>query len=105
MFVSVMSRRTAITDGAQWRERLHRGLARIRGPLEKYPGFQGVDYFWGAANDGQMLEVSRWSSRTEFEACLEGGGYATAATFLDAMLPTAPYPNGNWVRQDWEQVA
>ncbi len=100
-----MTRRTAITDKNQWRQRLQAGLPRIKAVFDKHGGFDGVEYFWGAANDGSMAEVTRWRSRADFEAALKDGALATAATYLDAFVPTAAYPNGNWVRQDFEQVA
>ncbi len=104
LFISVMTRRTAVADKAQWQERLKRALPRVTAAMGRYAGFSGVEYLWAASNDGAMAEVTRWSSRANYEAYLKGGGAATAATTLDAFLPTAAYPNGNWLRQSYEQV-
>jgi hypothetical protein len=45
-----------------------------------------------------MVETTTWRTETDCRAFLRGGTAAMAATWLDAFLPTAPYPNGNWVR-------
>ncbi len=99
-----MNRRTAIADKAQWSERLKRSLPRIEATMKRSPGFVSVEYLWAQSNDGSMAEISLWGSRAEYEGYLASGGAATAATFLDAALPTAPYPNGNWVRDTYEAV-
>ncbi len=50
-----MTRKTPVADETQWRKHLQRSLARIRSAMDKFDGFEGVDYFWGAANDGSTM--------------------------------------------------
>jgi heme-degrading monooxygenase HmoA len=97
-----MTRRTAIKDRAQWEESLRRALPRLEALMRRAAGFESVHYLFGVEGDGSMAEVTRWRSRAEYDAYLRNGLAATAATILDAALPTAPYPDGNWARQSFE---
>jgi hypothetical protein len=47
---------------------------------------------------GAMVEVTAWESEDDVRRYLREGGAAMAATILDAFFPTAPYPDGTWVR-------
>ena len=55
-------------------------------------------------DDGRMAEVTRWASADDCRAYLRNGAAAMAATMLDAFFPTAPFPDGNWVRENIEQA-
>ena len=53
-------------------------------------------------DDGGMVQVTQWQSMDDCRAYLRNGGAAMAATILDGFFPTAPFPNGNWVRETVE---
>lgn len=100
MIVSVLKRKTAIADRAEWDKRAERLLQRLRPYLERQPGFTGVELELG--DGGDMTESTSWQSIEDCERYVRGGAAAMAATMSDALLPTAPYPNGNWVRETRE---
>jgi hypothetical protein len=50
-----------------------------------------------------MVEITAWRTMDDCRAFLRNGAAAMAATWLDAFLPTAPYPNGTWQRETAEQ--
>ncbi len=100
MIVSELNRKTAITDPDEWDQRAGRLLERLRPFLERQPGFLGVEL--SRDEDGRMTEATRWQSLEDCQHYIRGGGAATAATISDALLPTAPYPNGNWLRETRE---
>lgn len=95
MIQSRLERKTAIKSREEWEKRLDRLKPVIMPILEKQPGFQGVEFEW---NDDGIVETTSWASDDDHRAYLRGGGAATVATFSDQQLPTAPYPDGNWVR-------
>ena len=100
MIVSVLSRKTAIVDREEWEKRAERLLERLRPLLERQPGFAGIELL--ATDGGAMTETTRWQSMDDCQRYVRGGGAATAATISDAFLPTAPYPNGTWLRETRE---
>ncbi len=101
MIVSVLSRRTAIADPDEWDRRAARLLERLRPFLERQPGFAGIDLQRG--DDGALRETTRWLTLEDCQRYVREGAAATAATISDALLPTAPYPNGAWVRETHEE--
>ena len=101
MIVSTLSRKTAIVDQEQREQRAARLLERLRPLLERQRGFAGIDLQRG--DDGQLIEQTRWQSVEDCQRYIRGGGAATAATISDALLPTAPYPNGAWLRETREE--
>jgi heme-degrading monooxygenase HmoA len=96
MVTSVLKRKTAITDAAEFDKRAERYLSRVRPYLEKQAGFQGVEL---VREDGGLVETTRWASMEDWRRYVRDGAAATVATMADAALPTAPYPNGTWVRE------
>ncbi len=100
MIVSVLRRKTAIADPDEWDRRAARLLERLRPFLERQPGFLGVEL--SRHDDGSMTEETRWQSMGDCQQYVRDGGAATAATISDALLPTAPYPNGAWARETRE---
>ncbi|OGO50877.1 MAG: hypothetical protein A2148_07955 [Chloroflexi bacterium RBG_16_68_14] len=100
MIVSVLSRKTAITDPDEWDRRAGRLLERLRPLLERQPGFLGIELSHGEGDS--MTEVTRWRSLADCQHYVRDGAAATAATISDALLPTAPYPNGAWTRETRE---
>ena len=102
MVVSFLRRRTSITDREQWRSRVEALLPRLRPVLERQPGFLSVQHLWAADGIGDMVEVTIWESAGACRDYVRGGGAALAATISDAVLPTADYPHGAWVRETYE---
>jgi heme-degrading monooxygenase HmoA len=103
MIVSVLRRTTAIADHEEWERRKSRLLDRLQPLLERQPGFAGVQLDRG--DGGSMSETTSWQSMEDCRRYLRGGGAATVATISDAFLPTAPYPNGAWLRETTEDPA
>ena len=101
MIVSVLSRKTAISDAEEWDRRAARLLERLRPLLERQPGFAGIEL--SRRERGELTEVTRWRSLADCQRYVRKGAAATAATISDALLPTAPYPNGAWVRETQEE--
>lgn len=101
MVISVLRRNTAIADAEEWDTRAQRLLERLRPHLERQPGFVDVELARGER--GALTEKTRWQSMDDCRRYVRGGAAATAATIADAILPTAPYPNGNWVRETLEE--
>lgn len=97
MVVSILMRRTAIADPEEWDKRAARLLERLRPFLERQPGFEGVDLVRDDA--GALTETTRWASEDDCRRYVREGAAAMAATISDGFLPTAPYPNGNWLRE------
>ena len=101
MIVSKLTRKTAIVDAAEWDKRAARMLERVRPFLERQPGFAGIDLRRGER--GELTEETRWHSPDDCRRYVRGGAAATVATMADALLPTAPYPNGAWLRETVEE--
>lgn len=101
MIVSTLTRHTAITDAAEWERRASRLLERVRPVLERQPGFAGVEV--RRDERGRLVETTRWQSWEDCQRYVREGGAAMVATIADAILPTAPYPNGTWVRESREE--
>lgn len=100
MVVSTLTRKTAIRDAEEWDKRAARLLERLRPFLERQPGFAGLDLSRGEG--GALTEVTRWQSNEDCRRYVREGAAAMAATMSDALLPTAPYPNGAWLRETSE---
>ena len=101
MVISVLSRKTAIRDPEEWQKRQDRLVQRLRPLLARQQGF--VDVAVEAASDGALRETTRWQTADDCRRYVREGGAAMAATIADAILPTAPYPNGAWVRETREE--
>jgi heme-degrading monooxygenase HmoA len=102
--ISIVTRKTSVSERAQWQSRLDRVLPEITAVLKGEPGFVDVRYLWGAEDDGTMGQVTRWESLEDCWRYVRGGGAATAALHEDRALPTAPFPDGAWVRRTFEVV-
>ncbi len=98
MIASTLTRSTTVTSQDDWDKRLSLLLPRLQPLLEQQPGF--VSHEMRREGDaGRMVEVTTWRTGDDCRAYLRGGGAAMAATMLDALFPTAAFPNGNWVRE------
>lgn len=103
MFVSTLRRKTIVTDAGEFAKRKDALAARLKPLLERQPGFAGYEMHRDG-DIGGMTQVTRWATADDCRAYLRNGGAAMAATILDAFFPTAPFPNGNWVRENVEQA-
>lgn len=101
MIVSVLKRKTAIADAEEWDKRAARLLERVRPLLERQGGFAGIELRRG--DRGELTEETRWQSMDDCRRYVREGGAASVATIADALLPTAPYPNGRWLREQREE--
>ncbi len=98
MTTSTLRRRTTVTDAAEFEKRKSALLAKLLPYLQNQRGFASHDLS-RAGDAGDMIETTSWASDDDCRAYLRGGAAAMSATWLDAYLPTAPFPNGNWVRE------
>jgi len=101
MILSVVMRRTAITNKDQWQERLQRVLPQIKEILQEQPGFVSVRYLWGVDGDGDMSSITAWRSTEDCRNYVRGGAAALVATLEDRFLPTAAHPYGTWWRKNY----
>ncbi|MDP3768465.1 MAG: hypothetical protein Q8S13_10660 [Dehalococcoidia bacterium] len=101
MIVSLLRRQTAIVDREECERRAARLLERLRPLLDRQPGFAGIELVRGEG--AQLEESTRWRSLEDCRRYVRGGAAATAATISDALLPTAPYPNGAWLRETYDE--
>jgi hypothetical protein len=101
MVTSTLRRMTTVRDADEWQKREQALLGRLLPYLQRQPGF--VSHEVRREDEaGGMTEVTRWQTMDDCRAYLRNGAAAMAATWLDAFFPTAPYPNGNWVRETTE---
>ena len=97
MIVATLTRTSVVTDAGEFEKRRAALLARLFPYLQRQPGF--VAHELRADGDtGGMIETTNWRTEADCRAFLREGAAAMAATWLDAFFPTAPYPNGNWLR-------
>jgi heme-degrading monooxygenase HmoA len=102
VIVSIVTRKTSVGDREQWRQRLEGVLPALKAVLEAEAGFLGVEYLWGAENDGLMAQITRWQTLEDCQRYVRGGAAATVALQEDRAIPTAPHPDGAWVRRTFE---
>lgn len=102
MVISIVTRKTSIADRQQWRTRLDGALASITAVLESQSGFVGVEYLWGAQDDGLIAQVTRWRTLDDCQRYVRNGAAATVAMHEERALPSAPQPDGAWVRRTFE---
>lgn len=102
MIVSILLRKTRITDRGEWEKRLRDVLPRIRETIEAEEGFVSLQYAWGEEGDGAMMQTTVWKTLDDCRRYVREGCAATVATIEDAALPTAPHPDGAWVRKTFE---
>ncbi len=97
MILATLTRTTVVTQDEEFEKRRGALLVRLLPYLERQAGF--VSHELRRDGDvGGMIETTTWRSEADCRAFLRGGAAAMAATWLDGFFPTAPYPNGNWVR-------
>lgn len=103
MTVATLTRTTVVTQAEEFEKRRDALLARLLPYLQQQPGFVAHELRRNG-DAGGMIETTTWRNEADCRAFLRGGAAAMAATWLDAFFPTAPYPNGNWVRTTAEPV-
>jgi len=101
MVISILTRHTRITDRAIWEASLGTVLPKIRDIMQAQPGFVSVQYLWGADEPGRFAQITTWDSEEQCRSYIREGAAATVATIEDGAVPTASYPNGNWLRQNF----
>ena len=104
MVVSILTRKTRIRDRAQWETALGTVLPKIRELLASESGFVSVEYAWGTEDDGEFAQITTWKTLGDCRGYVRGGGAATVATIEDSAVPTAPHPDGSWVRKTFETI-
>ena len=104
MVISIVTRKTSVKDRAQWQSRLEAALPAILAVLKAEAGFAGVEYLWGAQDDGVMGQVTRWQTLEDCLRYVRGGSAAMVALLEDRSIPTASYPDGAWQRRTFEVV-
>jgi hypothetical protein len=105
MIVSVLTRKTRIKDREVWRGALETVAGRIGDVLKAESGFVSVEYLWDVDENGAFAQITKWDSPQACTDYIRDGGAATVATIEEAAIPTAPYPDGAWVRRNFEAVA
>ncbi|HEU4759287.1 MAG TPA: hypothetical protein VFT91_04820 [Dehalococcoidia bacterium] len=104
MVISIVMRKTAVKDRGQWESRLGEAMPALRRVLDQQPGFVSVQYLWGAEDDGETAQITTWETLDDCRRYVREGGAATVAAYEDRALPTAPHPDGAWLRKTFEIV-
>ena len=102
MVVSILRRKSRLSERARWQAQLAGVLPKITGVLDKSPGFVSVQYAWDVSEEGAFAQITTWQSEDDCKRYVREGGAATIATLEEAAIPTAPHPDGRWVRQTYE---
>lgn len=105
MVVSILTRKTRVADRAKWESALQAVLPRIRSVVEQQPGFVSLQYLWDVNTEGAFTQFTTWNSEDDCRRYVREGAAATVATIEEAALPTAPHPDGAWVRRTYEIVS
>jgi heme-degrading monooxygenase HmoA len=99
MIHSTLTRMSTVTDAADFEKRQAALEGRMLPLLQKQPGF--ISHEMRRDGDaGGMVQLTVWTTDAGCRAYLRNGAAAMAATMLDAFFPTAPFPDGNWVREN-----
>ena len=104
MIVATLTRSSIVTQAEEFEKRRAALLARLLPYLHRQHGFVAHE-LRREGDSGGMVETTTWNADADCRAFLRGGAAAMAATWLDAFFPTAPYPNGNWLRTTAEVAA
>jgi len=104
MVISILTRKTRINDRAERQKRLAAVLPRITDILQSSPGFASLQYLWDVHEEGAIAQITSWNSDEDCRRYVREGAAATVATIEESALPTAPHPEGAWVRRTFETV-
>ena len=105
MVKSILTRKTALADRAQWQSRLDSVLPKLREVLGAEPGFVSVEYLWGAQDDSEFSQITTWQTLEDCQRYVREGGAATVGALEDRAIPTASHPNGAWTRKTFEEAS
>ena len=105
MVVSILRRKSRLTDRARWEAQLAVVLPKITAVLEKAPGFVSVQYAWDVNGGGEFAQITTWQTEDDCNRYVREGAAAMIATLEEAAIPTALHPDGKWVRQSYEMVS
>ena len=61
-----------------------------------------MQYAWDVNEEGAFAQITTWQSEDDCKRYVREGGAAKIATLEEAAIPTAPHPEGRWVRQTYE---
>ena len=104
MVISIVTRKTALKERARWESRLSEALPQIREVLRQQRGFVSLQYLWGAEDDGETAQITTWETLEDCRRYVRDGGAATVAAYEERAAPTAPHPDGTWLRKTFEVV-
>jgi hypothetical protein len=103
MVISILTRKTRISDREQWTALVEGVLPKLRPLMEAEGGFVGVEYLWSLDDPGVFAQITTWQTADDCRRYIRGGAAATVATIEDAVIPTAAHPDGAWVRRNFER--
>src|SRR5919108_2700344 len=98
MVISILRRKSRVTDRSRWDEQLAAVLPKITAILENSSGFVSLQYAWDLHEEGAFAQITSWKTEDDCKRYVREGAAATVATIEEAALPTAPHPDGRWVR-------
>ena len=104
MVVSILTRKTRITDREQYEGLVSGLMEKVSGLFKSQPGFESVRYLWGLSGEGEIAQITTWATADDCRRYVREGAAATVATIEDGMIPTAAHPDGAWVRRTYEAV-
>jgi hypothetical protein len=104
MVVSILRRKSRVSDRARWESQLAGVLPKITAILEKTPGFVSVRYAWDVFGEGEFAQITTWQSEDDCKRYVREGAAATIGTIEEAAIPTALHPDGKWERRTYETV-
>ncbi len=99
---STLKRTCTIRDAGEFEKRQEALAGRLLPHLQRQPGFIAHE-LRRDGDGGGMIETTSWTTMDDCRAYLRNGAAAMAATWLDAFFPTAPFPDGNWLRETVER--
>lgn len=102
MVVSILMRKTRIRDSAQYDALVAELLPKATEIMKAQPGFVSVQYLWSLTAEGEIAQITTWTTSDDCRRYVREGAAATVATIEDAVIPTAAHPDGAWVRKTYE---
>jgi hypothetical protein len=98
MIRSKLTRKTTVADPEEFKKRQAALEPRLLPLLQRQPGFVSHEMY-PEGGPGGMVQITIWQTDADCRAYLRNGAAAMAATMLDAFFPTAPFPDGTWLRE------
>jgi len=65
MVVSILRRKSRLTDRGRWEAQLAVVLPKITAVLEKAPGFVSVQYAWDVNGGGEFAQITTWQTEDD----------------------------------------